>query len=40
MSGFYVEDMPMLQEEAARYGLRFVRHAEDTRWTRMECVKE
>ena len=30
----------MLQEEAARNGLRFVRHAEDNRWTMMEFVKE
>ena len=40
MSGFYVEDMPLLQEEASRHGLRFVRYAEDNRWTMMEFVKE
>ena len=40
MRGFYVEDMPMLQEEALRCGLRFVRHAEDNRWTMMQFVKE
>ena len=40
MSGFYLEDMPMLKEEAARHGLRFVRYAEDNRWTMMEFVKE
>lgn len=40
MSGFYVEDMPLLQEEAARHNLRFVRHAEDNRWTMMQFVKE
>jgi ribosomal protein L11 methyltransferase len=40
MSGFYVEDMPMLQEEASRHSLRFVRHAEDNRWTMMEFIKE
>lgn len=40
MSGFYIEDMPMLQEEASRHNLRYVRHAEDNRWTMMEFVKE
>lgn len=40
MSGFYIEDMPMLQEEAARHGLRYVRHAEDNRWTMIEFIKE
>ena len=40
MSGFYVEDMEMLKEEAARCGLRYDSYAEDNRWTMMKFVKE
>ena len=40
MSGFYVEDMEMLKEEAARCGLRYDSYAEDNRLTMMKFVKE
>ncbi len=40
MSGFYLEDMDVLREEAACHGLRFERYAEDNRWTMMQFVKE
>ena len=40
MSGFYVEDMDILRQEAARYGLRYETYAEDNRWTMMKFVKE
>lgn len=32
MSGFYVEDIPMIREEAERLGLRFVHHKEKNNW--------
>lgn len=40
MSGFYVEDMEILREEAARHDLRYECYAEDNRWTMMKFVKE
>lgn len=40
MSGFYVEDIPAIQAEAERLGLRFAGHAEKNRWARVECVKD
>ncbi len=40
ISGFYVEDMPILKDEAARLGLRYVDYAEDNRWAMMRFVKE
>lgn len=40
MSGFYLEDMDILKEEATHCGLRFERYAEDNRWTMMQFVKE
>ena len=40
MSGFYVEDMDILREEAARHGLRYESYAEDNRWTMMKFIKE
>lgn len=39
MSGFYVEDIPMLSDEAARHGLQFDTHAENNRWAMMRCTK-
>lgn len=33
MSGFYVEDIPMIRTEAERNGLHFVHHREKNRWT-------
>ena len=32
MSGFYVDDIPMIQAEAERNGLQFVHHQEKNRW--------
>lgn len=32
MSGFYVDDIPVIREEAERNGLRFVHHREKNRW--------
>ena len=32
MSGFYVDDIPVIQAEAERNGLRFVHHREKNRW--------
>ena len=40
MSGFYVEDIDALMEEAGQHGLRLVRSAEDNRWAMMELVKD
>ena len=40
VSGFYVEDIEVLVAEAAKYGLSFVRSAEDNRWAMIEFVKE
>lgn len=40
MSGFYIEDMDMLREEAARHNLRFESYAEDNRWTMMQFSKK
>jgi ribosomal protein L11 methyltransferase len=38
MSGFYVEDIPALQEEAAKHGLQFVHHKEKNRWAAVHFV--
>ena len=40
MSGFYVEDIPAIQAEAERLGLRLAGHAEKNRWARVECIKD
>ena len=40
ISGFYVEDIEVLVAEAAKYGLEFVRSAEDNRWAMVEFVKK
>ncbi len=40
MSGFYVEDIPLIQAEAERQGLRFIGCTEKNRWAAVECVKE
>lgn len=39
MSGFYVEDIPMLVDEANKYGLRYENHAENNRWSMIRCTK-
>lgn len=40
MSGFYVEDIPLLKEEACKHGLRFVRYKEKDNWAAVKFVKE
>ena len=40
ISGFYTDDMEVLKEEAARYGLHYLDYAEDSRWAMMRFVKE
>lgn len=32
MSGFYIDDIPVIREEAERNGLHFVHHCEKNRW--------
>ena len=38
-SGFYTEDLPSIQEEAARLGLRYCRHLSRNNWVVAEFVK-
>lgn len=38
MSGFYVDDIPVIQAEAARNGLHFVHHQEKNRWAAVKFV--
>ncbi|MGN0048925.1 MAG: 50S ribosomal protein L11 methyltransferase [Bacteroides sp.] len=33
MSGFYIEDLPVIQAEAERLGLKLMHHREKNRWT-------
>lgn len=40
ISGFYIDDMEVLKEEAARHGLRYLDYAESNRWAMMRFVKE
>ncbi len=40
MSGFYIEDIPLIQAEAEQQGLRFLGYAEKNRWVVVECVKD
>lgn len=37
MSGFYIEDIPVLQAEAERNGLQPVSHKEKNRWAAIKC---
>lgn len=39
ISGFYIEDMEILKEEAARHGLCYLDYAEDDRWAMMRFIK-
>jgi len=32
MSGFYLDDIPFIREEAEKNGLTFVHHKEKNRW--------
>lgn len=38
MSGFYVDDIPVIQAEAEHNGLRFVHHKEKNRWAAAKFV--
>lgn len=38
MSGFYVDDIPVIQAEAARNGLHLVHHQEKNRWAAVKFV--
>lgn len=38
MSGFYVDDIPAIQAEAARNGLHFVHYQEKNRWAAVKFV--
>ena len=38
MSGFYVNDIPVIQAEAERNGLHFVHHKEKNRWAAVKFV--
>ena len=40
VSGFYVEDMEVLKQEAALHSLRYESFAEDNRWAMMRFIKE
>lgn len=38
MSGFYVDDIPVIREEAERNGLSFVHHKEQNRWAAVRLI--
>ena len=38
MSGFYVDDIPVIREEAERNGLSFVHHKEKNRWAAVRLI--
>lgn len=38
MSGFYVEDIPVLREKAESLGLEFVHHREKNNWTAVKFI--
>lgn len=38
MSGFYVDDIPVIRQEAEKNGLRFVEHKEKNRWAAVKFV--
>lgn len=38
MSGFYVDDIPVIRQEAEKNGLRFVEHKEKNRWAAVKLV--
>ena len=40
MSGFYIDDMPLIQAEAERFGLTLSYHKENNRWAVMKFTKE
>lgn len=38
MSGFYLDDIPVIRQEAEKNGLRFVEHKEKNRWAAVKFV--
>lgn len=40
VSGFYVEDIEVLKDEASHHGLRYLSFAEDNRWAMLRFEKE
>jgi ribosomal protein L11 methyltransferase len=40
MSGFYVEDIPLIEAEANRNGLVLVSYTEKNKWAVVKTVKE
>ena len=38
MSGFYVDDIPVIREEAEKNGLTFVHHKEKNRWAAVKFI--
>ncbi len=38
MSGFYVDDIPVIRTEAERNGLHFVHHKEKNRWVAVKFI--
>ena len=38
MSGFYVDDIPAIREEAERNGLNFIHHQEKNRWAAVKFI--
>ena len=40
LSGFYEEDIPMIEEAAARYGLREEERLVSNRWTALRLIKQ
>lgn len=40
MSGFYTEDIPLLEAEAKKHGLKLIAQNESNRWAMIVCSKE
>lgn len=40
MSGFYVQDIPYLKEEAEKLGLQFIHHKEKNNWAAVKFIME
>ena len=38
MSGFYIDDIPVIREEAERNGLNFIHHQEKNRWAAIKFI--
>ena len=40
MSGFYVEDIPVIQEKAESLGMEFIHHREKNNWAAVKFIKK